>query len=330
MDSFPFERLPIELKIEIIRYDIPSITVCLTRQYSQWSFVDDFIHVHEEELSRVRASSLEIKTLCDRLRYLVICTHGQELCRLDPLRDLFVIEEPWIGISGALQLPREQGPGSSQPAGPPIRRMLYRMGDPSIPRGAPATGKTLPEDEIETYARMPFGSSLPIWPRTPILKEFILTFAVCGPDWHIDSFQQYGPDVSPGDWQDTPWIGSHGYSSRRGLTRICKWPGFRYWTETGKIEFRPLSWPEVLPSVRVFQEDSAIVIPPEFTVRLWINRPGEPIDAEQSQYGWIEVKAPEEGDDPWVEQLATTWKMVRYLFWRSSGFMDFEWHLDNK
>ncbi|KAF4436812.1 K P-type ATPase (mediates high-affinity potassium or sodium uptake) [Fusarium acutatum] len=76
------------------------------------------------------------------------------------------------------------------------------------------TGNALPENEEQAYAQMPFDSSLPIWPRTPMLKEFTLTSAVRGPDWHIDSFQQYGPKVSPRDWQDMPWIGSHGSIDR--------------------------------------------------------------------------------------------------------------------
>lgn len=198
------------------------------------------------------------------------------------------------------------------------------------------TSNALLEDREQTFAEMPFDSSLPIWPRTPMLKEFTLTSAVCGPDWHIDSFQQYGPEVSPKDWRYTPWISTHGYSSQSGLQRVGKWPGFRYWTETRKIEFRPLSWPEVQPWTTMFPSSgwasltSPEFIPHEFNARLWINRPGESIDAEQSQHGWIEVKAPEEGDDSWVEQVATTWKMVRYFLKRSSELMDFEWYLDNK
>ncbi|RBA09786.1 hypothetical protein FPRO05_05722 [Fusarium proliferatum] len=240
--------------------------------------------------------------------------------------------EPWVGYS------REQGPESSETGGPPIRRMFYEMGDPSHPRGAPVlqTSNALPQDREQTFAEMPFDSSLPIWPRTPMLKEFTLTSAVCGPDWHIDSFQQYGPEVSPKDWRYTPWISTHGYSSQSGLQRVGKWPGFRYWTETRKIEFRPLSWPEVQPWTTMFPSSgwasltSPEFIPHEFVARLWINRPGESIDAEQSQYGWIEVKAPEEGDDSWVEQVATTWKMVRYFLKRSNELMDFEWYLDNE
>jgi hypothetical protein len=69
---------------------------------------------------------------------------------------------------------------------------------------------------------------------------------------------------------------------------------------------------------------------PEFIARLWINRPGEQIDAEQSQYGWIEVKAPEKGDARWVEQVAATWKMVQYTLMRMDEAMKIDWHPGNE
>ncbi|SCV30469.1 uncharacterized protein FFB14_03064 [Fusarium fujikuroi] len=210
-----------------------------------------------------------------------------------------------------------------------------------------------------------------------MLKEFILIISTCTRNWHIESFQQYGPNVTgwrpsdnhgrvmrndtieegydrsestdsqplqsdtgiqwrltasignlsyPGDdafWPDVPRIGFHGYS-RGDMSQGGKWAGFRYWTETNKIEFRPLSWPEVQPCIEDYQGTSMNNSHPDFITRLWVNRPGEPIDVEQSQYGWIEVKAPEEGDAPWVEQVATTWKM------RMNEAMDLHWYLENE
>ncbi|KAF5718678.1 P-type ATPase (mediates high-affinity potassium or sodium uptake) [Fusarium globosum] len=265
MDPFPFERLPIELKIMIIRFAIPWLPACLEKSLSGWISNNGFMQ----------------NTI---------------------LGGMYTwTRKPWVGYS------RERGPESSETGGPLSGACSTRW----------ETLVTQEEPQEQTFAEMPFDSSLPIWPRTPMLKEFTLTSAVCGPDWHIDSFQQYGPEVSPRDWRYTPWISTHGYSSQSGLQRVGKWPGFRYWTETRKIEFRPLSWPEVQPWTTMFPSSgwasltSAEFIPHEFVARLWINRPGEPIDAEQSQYGWIEAKAPEEGDDSWVEQVATTWKMVR-------------------
>lgn len=137
MNPFPFERLPTELKIKIIRFAIPSLPACFKKRIDQGISVDTSMHVQEEDLNRVRASCLEIKAICDRIRYLVVFTGGQEVCRFDPLRDIFVITEPWVGYSVATQLPGEQGTESSQPGGPPIRRMIYETKDSSYPRGAP-------------------------------------------------------------------------------------------------------------------------------------------------------------------------------------------------
>lgn len=137
MNPFPFERLPTELKIMIIRFAIPLLPACFEKSFGGWILNNGFMQVNEEDLDRIRASCLEIKTICDRIRYLVVCTRGQEVCRFDPLRDILVIMEPWVGYS------REQGPESSETGGPPIRRMFYEMGDPSHPRGAPGSSPAL-------------------------------------------------------------------------------------------------------------------------------------------------------------------------------------------
>ncbi|KAK7588557.1 hypothetical protein V3481_007581 [Fusarium oxysporum f. sp. vasinfectum] len=218
-----------------------------------------------------------------------------------------------------------------------------------------------------------------------MLKAFTLLIDACERSWHIEDFQQYGPNTIswrppnnlwgiarrdpwqehgsfnnvaslrlPSDtgipWkfttmvdnlsdprdlirgacrQDVPRIGFHGYS-RGNMSQGGKWPGFRYWTETKKIEFRPLSWAEVQPCMKDYHRISFRRSYPDFIARLWINRSGEPIAAEQSQYGWIEVRPPEKGDDLWVEQVATTWKMVRDTLLKMNENMNLEWRFENK
>ncbi|KAF5722176.1 K P-type ATPase (mediates high-affinity potassium or sodium uptake) [Fusarium mundagurra] len=242
MESFSFERLPMELKIKIIRFAIPSTLARFVRNYFQVHLLYGLMHEDEKELGRIRASCPEIKAICDRIRY-------------------FVISDPIPGLSA--EIPHEQRPESSQQAGLPIRRMLYWTTEPFMPIGAQVS-------------------------------------------------------LVPGNVRQT----------RGSLSQGGKWAGFRYWTETKKIELRPLSWPEVQDAMEDDQRDRSSH--PEFIARLWINRPGEPIDAEQSQYGWIEVKAPEDGDARWVEQVATTWKMVRYMLMRMDEAINFDWHLENE
>ncbi|EWG50007.1 hypothetical protein FVEG_09345 [Fusarium verticillioides 7600] len=372
MESFPFERLPIELKIKIIRLAIPSTPARFVRNGFQVCLVNGWGHEDEEELRRFRASCPEIKAICDQIRYFVVCLRGKAVYRLDPLHDTFKINVPvpWY-LSG---IPQKKRPESSQQAGLPIRRMVYWTLEPWISTEAQGS---VPSDARETFSQLPFDSSLPIWQYTPKLKAFTLVIDKCDWSWHIESFQQYGPGTSarnnihsllpygftnagslrlqsdtgitwmldptrtlhhygyPGDpltsspsafWPYPPMIGLHGYS-RGSRSQGGKWAGFRYWTETKKIEFRPLSWPEVEDAMEDRQRDRRWHH--EFVARLWINRPGEPVDTEQSQYGWVEVKAPEKGDARWVEQVATTWKMVRYTLMRMDEAIKIDWHLGN-
>ncbi|KAF5988503.1 K, P-type ATPase (mediates high-affinity potassium or sodium uptake) [Fusarium bulbicola] len=327
MESFPFERLPTELKIKIITFAIPSILARYVMRDSQLLLVSDPVRQDETELRRIRASCPEIKTICDQIRYLVVCSWGGRVSRLDPVRDTFGMCEPFP--SKITQIPCEKGPESSEQADLPIRRMLYW------------TGMLVQPHLQQSYAELPFNS-LPIWTRTPILKAFTMVLDTCDRIWHIESFQQHGPKTRNDTLEEEeflstwgasrpdipPRIGFHGYSGGN-ISQGGKWPGFRYWTETKKVEFRTLTWPEVQPCAEDCPTKSSDRKHPDFIARLWINRPGESVDAEQSQYGWIEVKDPEEDDALWVEQVATTWKMVRHMMIRMDRLMDFEWHLDN-
>ncbi|KAF5541153.1 K P-type ATPase (mediates high-affinity potassium or sodium uptake) [Fusarium napiforme] len=354
MEYFPFERLPMELKIKIIRFAIPSTPARFVKNHFQGYLVSGSAHEEEEELRRICASCPEIKAICDQIRYFVIN-----------------VPVPWY----LSKIPEEEMPKSSQQAGLPIRRMVYWTSKPWI--STEAQVGSVPSDARETFSQLPFDSSLPIWQYTPMLKAFTLVIDKCDWSWHIESFQQYGPGTSartniheaeddrfinsaslrlqsdtgirwmldptrtlhyryPGDplasfpsgfWPYTPMIGFHGYS-RGSRSQGGKWAGFRYWTETKKIEFRPLSWPEVKDAMEDDQRDQRWHH--EFIARLWINRPGEPVDAEQSQYGWIEVKAPEKGDASWIEQVATTWKMVRYTLMRMDEASRIDWRFGNE
>ncbi|KAF4341621.1 K P-type ATPase (mediates high-affinity potassium or sodium uptake) [Fusarium beomiforme] len=152
--------------------------------------------------------------------------------------------------------------------------------------------------------------------RLPNLHAFTLTVQDAHRNWHIDGFQQYRPQsrIRPGDqdvWLNfssknifadtgkewnraedhlsdptdlpgTAMIGFYGYS-RGNRSQGGKWPGFRYWTETKKLEFRPLIWWEI---ERYHHTHEWYDFPyADLIAKLWINRPGQPADAEQSEYG---------------------------------------------
>jgi hypothetical protein len=111
--------------------------------------------------------------------------------------------------------------------------------------------------------------------------------------------------------QDRPYIGLHGYS--RGTRSLGgKWAGFRYYPQTQKVEFTPLAWHEVKPIIHRLGYNNFVVgrpLPggtdPQFIGRVWIIREGvEP--QNEPHHCWLEVKEPEDGDEPWVTELAAT------------------------
>ncbi|KAG5742959.1 hypothetical protein H9Q70_014325 [Fusarium xylarioides] len=117
---------------------------------------------------------------------------------------------------------------------------------------------------------------------------------------------------------DQPFIGLYGYS--RGTRSLGgKWAGFRYYTQTQKVQFSPLAWYEVEPIVHRLGYDPSPGRPlpgaadPQFVARVWMIKEGdEPKD--EPHHCWIDVKEPKEYDatepweqeEPYVEEIATT------------------------
>ncbi|KAM0191686.1 hypothetical protein ACHAPQ_008850 [Fusarium lateritium] len=95
-----------------------------------------------------------------------------------------------------------------------------------------------------------------------------------------------------------PYIGFHGYS--KGTRSLGgKWAGFLYDAATESVMFRPLNWDEV----HEFYRDETRH--PHFIAKIWFSKvDGRP--EKDDHRGWVDVKAPEEDDPEWVEQLATT------------------------
>ncbi|UPL04186.1 hypothetical protein LCI18_015120 [Fusarium solani-melongenae] len=184
----------------------------------------------------------------------------------------------------------------------------------------------------------------------PMIEEATLAIQSAGWEWHIEGFQMYGPDVvesrGPNDnWvaggmdtsvclpkiissleeseaargtagkdvMNAPYIGFRGYS--KGTYSLGgNWPGFRYYTDTGEVEFSPLSFSEI--SFATDRQDTPKREPvdgrdAQLVSRVWIIRPGRPARPVEPHHCWIKVKKWEMGDPDWVWQMETTWKMVR-------------------
>ncbi|KAI7769297.1 hypothetical protein LZL87_011827 [Fusarium oxysporum] len=110
-----------------------------------------------------------------------------------------------------------------------------------------------------------------------------------------------------------PNIGFNAYS--RGNTSLGgNWAGFRFWIDTNKIEFSPLSYQEVEPLIGEYyaiDERGYYTSIPGLVARVWVIRSQQDVEpTEKPHHHWIEVTEPEFGDPEWVEQIAATWKMT--------------------
>ncbi|KAF4452318.1 hypothetical protein F53441_4836 [Fusarium austroafricanum] len=133
----------------------------------------------------------------------------------------------------------------------------------------------------------------------------------------VDLPARVDPSTRLGSYNDRPRIGLRGYS--RGTMSIGgKWAGFRYHTDTHKVEFSPLAWHEVQPYIDrlcVKFPDMTQPLPrrtdPMFVSRVWIIREGQVVK-DEPHHCWIPVKQyDEDEDEDWVQQVETTWKMVQ-------------------
>lgn len=160
------------------------------------------------------------------------------------------------------------------------------------------------------WGHIPFETSLAVARDMQSLQEMVVVVQNAA-EWHIPSFQQHGPQPEhrPTDpvfgnachpvhhtgirWTnprldnfypsyEAPMIGLHGYSKtgrdrrnprHREYAQGGQWAGFRFHLETQEVEFRPLTWDEVEPTVhRQKQPEQGRKLPedqdPEFVARV--------------------------------------------------------------
>ncbi|EWG50017.1 hypothetical protein FVEG_09355 [Fusarium verticillioides 7600] len=133
---------------------------------------------------------------------------------------------------------------------------------------------------------------------------------------------------SPGDARfSPPYIGLYGYS-RGNVSLGGQWAGFRLWVTEQKVEFSPLSWWEVEPLVREYysiEERGYRTCHPGFVARVWVIRSEKDLEeTKRPHHHWMEVREAEIGDPASVEQICTTWKMVRDMLSRVRGTASIE------
>ncbi|KAF5614142.1 uncharacterized protein FSUBG_22 [Fusarium subglutinans] len=135
-------------------------------------------------------------------------------------------------------------------------------------------------------------------------------------------------DYSPSDARfSPPTIGFYGYS-RGNVSLGGQWAGFRLWVNENKVEFSPLSWWEVEPLIGDYysiEERGYRTCHPGFVARIWVIRSKKDLQpTNQPHHHWMEVREAEIGDPEWVEQISTTWKMVRDMLSRVRGEVSIE------
>ncbi|KAF5557505.1 hypothetical protein FMEXI_669 [Fusarium mexicanum] len=135
-------------------------------------------------------------------------------------------------------------------------------------------------------------------------------------------------DYSPNDARfSPPTIGFYGYS-RGNVSLGGQWAGFRLWVDENKVEFSPLSWWEVEPLIEDYysvEERGYRTCHPGFVARIWVIRSEKDLQpTNKPHHHWVEVREAQIGDPEWVEQVSTTWKMVRDMVSRVRGEVSIE------
>ncbi|SCV30502.1 uncharacterized protein FFB14_03080 [Fusarium fujikuroi] len=250
-----------------------------------------------------------------------------------------------LGVSRTVWLPRGQAPPEDDHSD-----SSSHVSDEAGPSDAPPPA---------TYYDMPLEKNLPIFSRLPKVKNLALIIENAGREWSIEGFQMFGPDVIAGEYKQThghngtfqngwdylsspedaseypptdsrfslPNIGFYGYS--RGNVSIGgHWAGFRLWLAEKKVEFSPLSWWEVEPLIGDYfsiEERGYHTCHPGFVARVWVIRSEKDLAPNQRpHHHWEEVREAEIGDPASVEQISTTWKMVRDMLSRVRGAVSIE------
>lgn len=146
--------------------------------------------------------------------------------------------------------------------------------------------------------------------------------------WDYLSSPEDASQYTPTDSRfSLPNIGYYGYS-RGNVSLGGHWAGFRLWLAEKKVEFSPLSWWEVEPLIGDYfsiEERGYHTCHPGFVARVWVIRSDKDLaPTQRPHHHWEEVREAEIGDPASVEQISTTWKMVRDMLSRVRGTVSIE------
>ncbi|KAH7017210.1 hypothetical protein EDB80DRAFT_873938 [Ilyonectria destructans] len=106
-----------------------------------------------------------------------------------------------------------------------------------------------------------------------------------------------------------PRIGHMGYSMNE--TSVGgNWAGFRYFTDTMRVEFTPLAFADIEGLLRASRKARGVL--PELAVHIWVVRPGEEgIVPNESYHSWEVVKPYSETEEERDGQIRRLWQLTR-------------------
>lgn len=129
MEPFPFERLPLELKIKIIHEALPRLIVpenfnTSDKPYSQ---------AEQYWVGNLQRSCKEIQYIVNNIRKIVAFDHGKVLFRLDPILDTLLVKNMCLPSIGST---KDWNPATSDldRRALPIRRLMTRSRGISVPK----------------------------------------------------------------------------------------------------------------------------------------------------------------------------------------------------
>ncbi|KAF4997546.1 hypothetical protein FGRMN_3751 [Fusarium graminum] len=205
MASFPFLKLPTEIQLKIIREYLPALIVP-----EHIAPASVFSLVEQLDIDNLSESCDEIRVLVRSIRTLAGKNEGIRF-KLDPERDTLLVWGMCLPICDPSPLfDTPLTPPVSlciDPYALPIRRLLTVFEHAMEPANINSShelhicedwGAWQHEEQLDIYQqwrRLPFSTSLPVFSRSPIIEELVLSVQIVPRCWHIDSFQMFGPDI---------------------------------------------------------------------------------------------------------------------------------------
>ncbi|KAF9778520.1 hypothetical protein IL306_003972 [Fusarium sp. DS 682] len=194
MSGFPFLRLPVEIQMKIIQMLIPPMVL------------PEHITTNGIVVRNVRAATRNLMLVCKQMKGVVLSNRkliGKDVrtgqvFSFDPTVDTLLVKKGIYPDFFFKAINHKEKHLS-------IRRVMSFSQYPMLPSRLDPTGNISEEvdetdwnlptsDATEMWRNLPFKTVIPFLRGLEHMEEMIVVIQNCPRDWHIDSFQQYGPD----------------------------------------------------------------------------------------------------------------------------------------